>query len=1849
MSKTAWSKDRWFVLGLAALAVNAGGWWWTARQQAPEVKVSRPPEFALGGDEGFARDLSTLRWTFPAPVVAPESTGNWVTNTVVEIRPPVEGAVRWAESNVLEFKPAAAWPKCQTFQARLLDRLAERTGKPVVLPNRPDEFIADPLRLVEATARPKEGDDNRLHIRLRFSAPPAKDSLLKHLRLERPDGGAISWSVLAGDGTPDLRLETEGWLSRDMDTVKLLVNAGLASTVGPAGLAKPAVVDLPRKSTFAFSGVDVSTPDGWEENPAVITLKFTRRPVEKGFLDFVKVDPPVEGLDAGFSSWSDTVSLRGRFQPGKSYRIEVRAGLAAPNGETLAKGSDRTVQVPERSPALRFRDEGRYLSRAGTRRLAVDTVNVPRLKVTARPVYENNLVHGVRQESSRTWWWDDEDAYDGLMGATRAKVFTLKSPVNEVTTHALDLGAILPADASGAWLIRVEQDKPRRAANDEDDEEDYDAPLQATKVVVFSDTGLLAKKHAEGLLVWANSLHTLGAATNAAIQVLSSANQPLGEGVTDAQGLARIALRSPQGEDEIPYLVVARQGNDLSFLNLTNTQVPFPDTTAGHPYHREGYEAFLYTDRGIYRPGETVHAKAVVRDAAFAAPKPFPVEFRVLRPDGGKLAPIPAMLNELGTAEIEVRMPAELPTGNYDLQLWLPGGTAEIGSVDYASEDFIPPQIAVELSGVPAQVRAGEPARVDVKVRHLFGGAGANLPVEARLHVKAANFAPAQWEGYSFGNSERSFSTLFGEAVEASTDETGAATLEMPTEANLKPAARLQGVVNVTVREASGRASTSTRMLWIDPVPHYVGLRPHAAGGAWPVGKPAKLDLAAVLPSGEAATEAGALEYKLFVVTWNTVYTRDGAVARYESRRDERRVADGTVKLAAGRGELALDLKTSGYHRLVVDDPKGGASTAIEFYASEYADASNAWAMDKPGRVDLKPDRETYRPGDTAVLRVQAPNGGKALVTVETDRVLHTAIQDLAGNTGEVRVPVTEAMSPNAYVTVQILRPVKAGDKPGLHRANGASRLVVDRPERRLTVAVQSPAEIRPQSRLETVVKVDGLNGQSAEVSLAAIEEGICLLTNLKTPDPLGWFARTRRLATEHLDLYSLLLPEISETLQAALAEAGGDGIGQLERRLNPIKTRRYKPTALWVGRALTDSNGVARIAVDVPEYTGALRLMAVAVAPGALGSGAGEVKVKRPLILQTGAPRFLAPGDEAQGNLWISNQSAAPMQVKWTVTASGPLAVPTNAGTVTVPAGGDTSVAILLQAARDAAGAATLRVQLAGGGESVTEEIELPVRPAVARETLLRSGRLESGASVEIASTAAWLPSTADGGIQAAGLPALRWKGAYEALMRYPYGCLEQTLSTSFPLLHAADLVEAMLPGRLTRAEAAEFAQAGIHRVLTMQRSGGGFGWWPGSDQDYAYGTVYAVEFLTEAKRAGFDVPADALARALDWTERMLDSGREREADTGTPGWHQTLREQAFACSQLARNGRARADWQARLWELRGKLDIPARVQLARAFAATGDKERAAELLGTSSPAPVAPAANAGFDRTLQSGAATAALHLRAWLEVDPASPAVPALAEALIRLQSGGRWATTHDNAQALLALGAYSRAVAGERKPFAAALAMDGKPALEFTDAKALAANWKTWGGAKATLTNRGPGTLYYHVREDGIPLKATEPEGDHGIAVRRSFRTLNNEPLNAAALRAGDWVVIRTEVDTQGVARDQLVVEALLPAGLEIENPSLATSAETPWIDTDAALPVAHRDIRDDRVVLFTGPVAGARVHHLLARAVTPGTFALPAVSVEAMYDPAVRSRHGAGTLKVTKAPAGGAQSARSGGR
>lgn len=1167
-----------------------------------------------------------------------------------------------------------------------------------------------------------------------------------------------------------------------------------------------------------------------------------------------------------------------------------------------------------------------------------------------------------------------------------------------------------------------------------------------------------------------------------------------------------------------------------------------------------------------------------------------------------------------------------------------PASRDAIGTAEFFVEEFIPNRIHVKADAPEERRSTTDALTLRVRAEEMFGQAAGGRAVKVTVRPVAIPFQPKGFDGFVFGDPERTFT---GETVEMEPDtlgEDGEASMTLGLPPGLLPPAALRMMIQATVLDSGGRGVTAHLERTFDPYPHYIGLRMEGEGFPKPGGE-ARFGIVAVKPDGTVATDAPNLDAEVFRVTHNSVLKRHGAGYHFETSRELHSRYRAGVALQDGRGTLAWTPDETGSFLVRVADPASSASTSRMFHVSTGQWDDQPWSLEKPETVEVAPDRAEYAPGETARILVKAPFAGTLVLTLEQDRVLTSSVFQMPTNTLEVPVPLSTDHMPNVFATAVVVRPVRPAEKWMPHRAVGSANITVSPSSRRLAVEIGNPAEVRPESKLAVRVSVaDAATSAPAKslVTLWAVDEGVLSLTGFETPDPIGYFYGLRRLGVQTADNYRNLMPDLVRPAAAQSHTGGGDGMpGSL--RLSPIASERVKPVVLWAGTRETDTSGVLTAELDVPRHMGRLRVMAVAADGPRFGAGESNVFVRSPLMVQDNLPRFLAPGDRVESGFVVFNNSDAPVSGTLTVRLSGPLAFEgrkAGEGAATVsrdfPFGGGAGIAPRGQAtvrvpldAAAMAGVARVAFSAKAGEERYAGDTELPVRPASPHRRLSGLEQLGAGATTRFTIPSEdFLAGTTSGSLVVSGMPQLRLASGLRYVVRYPYGCLEQTVSGAFPLLKLRSLAAQGALEGVVEDSIAPMVQSAIDRILMMQNWSGGFTMWPGSGDPWPWATVYAAHFLVEAKREGYIVPAEELNSLLGYVGGLLQGN---ESDSRS--------EQAYAAWVLAIAGRPARDRMELLAEKRAELSGEARAMLAASFMLVGDRTLAASLLEEASAAAKAPVVRA-TSGILRSERRQTAILLLARLEQDPTSSDVSLLAKRLHdAMNAEGHWGTTQDTAFALLALGRHADAAGGAGGEFQADLRMGDKTASASNAAPFVAHEYLGNRTVEATL--RGPGSAFAFWTVEGVPQNPPTTAVSKGLTV--SKRLLNRKGVElkpADGVKQGDFVVVEIAVSaTQSL--DNVIIEDLLPAGFEVENKNLKSAeAMDGEGESGEGMSVQRSEARDDRMVAFVDVAAGEkRVFRYAVRAVTPGRYVMPPVQASCMYDPDVQALQPGGTVVV----------------
>jgi len=1542
-----------------------------------------------------------------------------------------------------------------------------------------------------------------------------------------------------------------------------------------------------------------------ESNP-VLCLRFNGElDADLDYGRYVRVSPSVDGE---FSVNSRELCLSGA-RYGVDYKIVVRQGMPGKKKSRRIPADQVLDVMTGHAPAAVWFEQNNYvLSVRSGPSVPLHTINVNRVRCRLYRIHERNLLSSFVRENFRrplnrydmetlgrevgTEVWQGSVAIKGEMD--RQATGRLRLPERFLEAPGLYVLVAENADTSGpVWRGR------------------------ASQWLVITDIGLTTYQGQDGMTVIARSLQDARPLSGIPLTLYARSNMPLAVQVTDHQGRARFApgLFKGKGGRRAVQIVAADDRHGFVFLPLAQAPMDLSDRgVSGRPAPGP-LDAYLFSEQGVYRPGDEVNLVALVRDGQGRPVPGMPLTLRLYDPMDRIKADRILNPDHSGAYVTRITLPGSSLTGRWSARLYTDPEARPVGTRKFQVAPIRPPRIEARLESRGSLV-PGSPLEVRVKADYLYGAPGANLHVGGMVRFSYTPHPFAEYSDFWFGQAGKEPDLLPVQIEDRTTDQQGRARISLTLDRQVQQVRQpLSAHISVEVSDIDGRVVTARMEVPVRQMGRYLGVRPLFTGKSAPASSQARFQ-AVLLDRFGKTLDPGGIRYRLVREEESYQWFLKNDQWGYEKVIVDHLEHSGRLG-TAGQGlvEFALPVGQGRYRLELMDRAGKERLTVYRFVAGNPVTGGG----NRPDLVRLALDKKRYRAGEVARLTIVPPYPGEADLVLAGTGVEQVRSLTLAPEeTTTVEIPVQKEWGSGIYLLVSAYHPVRSG---GVERAVGLVWLDIDPVEYRLDVTISGPEEVRPGREITVPVRVTGSDaGKQVFLTLAAVDEAVLDLTGFQTPDPLAWFFGKKRLGVEIRDLYGRLIRSVQGPDLVARTGSGEDEAPGL--RGSPKSGVRI--VSLFSGPVRTDGQGRVGIPLELPGFTGRLRLMAVAWSGERLGSTSRDLLVRDPVVLSPSLPRFLARDDKAFVRVLLDNMAGPPG--RYTLQWSGRGAVGVESaekslllqqgerGVVDFPvtgkAIGQGEVDLVLQGPGGYRGGGTYPLHVRGRS---LQRLTRTYRELAPNQVF----RLDRSVVQEL------YPESARVLVNVSSSVAVDVPGLLEQLERYPYGCLEQLTSRALPLLYANELAQ-RYGTRLDGTLSERLAQA-IDLILMKQKSTGAFGLWDGLGDDEPWLSAYAMDFLTRAREKGYWVPEFFFLRGLDWMERYLDRPL-------SPG-RQTLSSRIYMTWVLARNGRLRSEDARYLFDsMRKKVASSlAMAQLAGTLALSGDMDRARSGFSLAMSTPDTGGTPDGYGSRLRDLAGLVAVLADVDLEgVDPA----PVWQE-LARTLGQHEFLSTQEQAWLILA-----------------ALTLEpGQPlSLEITQGQAvttigdqvrshtLSLTGSELSAEAVEIRNLASAKVWITVTVTGDPLK-DPPEKSSGFTVRRRLLTPGGTPVDPDQIRQGELIVVSVAgTAPSGEGRQALLVD-LLPAGFEIEKEEVSTYGQFAWLAKET--PLRYRNSRDDRMVISfaTGTLpqeeAGERTFHYawLVRAVTPGTYTMPSPEVEAMYRPDIRARGRAATVRI----------------
>ncbi len=1549
---------------------------------------------------------------------------------------------------------------------------------------------------------------------------------------------------------------------------------------------------------------------------------------------------------------------------GRSYKLTVLHGLKSADGGRLSADRDVRVSLGDRLPLVSIAGTGFILPRLAGSGLTIDTVNVDRLRIHILRMSDRLLTTSSSPLASAG---AEMNAYSirELLANQASVVWTgtmeVRHDPNRTIQTAFPLDDAIGHQGAGAYLVIAENAVSAMPADifssaDQTDDQSarngqYDAA--ASHWVISTDIALTTLTGADGLHVFARSLATAQPMPGVKISLIATGLDVLGAQTTGIDGQAAFPAGLLRGRgSKLAKTLTAIANHDFTTLDLGRPAFDLSDRGVSGRPQAGPVDAFLATDRGVYRPGETVHVVALVRDR-LGIGLDTPVSLILRRPDNVQASRIDVANTQQGGLRRDFVISPTAARGQWSVEATTDPTLPPVGRATFAVQDFVPQQLAVHLAPSADHLTPGAPIALAVDGRFLYGAPAAGLHGEATLRIVRDNEpVPGAPTGYRFG--------IEDEKVEA-----GEQKIDMPdADANGRSAASgtfdvpatvsspLAGILTAGLVEPTGRVVSDSATLHIRNQAMLIGVR--ARVGATPsdfdADTQADFD---ILAYGRDARPISAPGLQWSIVRENRVFDwfDAGGSWTFHYHTVDEPIAGGRADAAAGRAATVTHGLGWGHYRFVATDIATGTSSSTGFDIG-WAEASTD--ADTPDKIGVTAQSTRLAVGQTTRLHIDTPFAGQAQLVIANDRVLETRRFAVPKSGADIAVTASSDWGPGAYVMVSLYRPLAAPARP--HdpvRAIGLAYLAIDQRAHTLSVSLQPPPVAAPRQTIAIPVHVAGAApGDTAFVTLAAVDEGILQITRFASPDPAAFLFGHRRLGVDMRDDYGRLLDAGRDL--GAIREGGDAGIGGAGLAVTSTRI-----VSLFAGPVAVDAGGNATIHLAIPDFEGQLRLMAIAWTRGAVGSASIPMIVRDPVFAEIDLPRFLAPGDTARIAVALVDNDGPAGAYHLDITAAGPATLGANHH-IEANLAPDTRRQWALALTGADIGVGTIDASLSGpNGFHQRRTWSIAIRPAHTQVSLQQTALQKPGASFTLdpRQLDTFIPGSVTVSVGYAGYAGLDASSLLQTLYTYPFGCTEQLASTAWPLIYFND---PGLLGRVPRNEGAKArVQQAVQTILDREDPAGRFGLWRVGDGEASpWLDDYATDFLMHAREAGFDVPADALDRALGWIGQEVGQSDEVQDsafasvrdDSRAYGWYVLTRAGRPDLGTMRREHDTLSVVEPRhgepsfaAWSDTNEVAAPLSLaHLAGALSLMQDHARAHDTFRLAVD-------NLGATRDGRPGWGDwgywSYVRDLAGLVAISADSGEDAIAQSLIDqfglLDLTAPWLSTQEMASLLSAAHALDRDEPGR------AVTVGGRPVAPL---KLPASFAPTLAEMKAgyTVANTGSRPLWRTLLVQGSPLAAF-PAVQAGYQLERHELTLDGKPLDISHLRQNDRFLVVLSGSSSDDADHRTVIVDPLPAGWEIE----AMIGKPDQFDFLGALTRTRvAEARDDRYVAAFDLGPGLNADHsainevdddkgpaplgqnefrvaYIVRVVTPGRFTRPEAVVNDMYRPHLMARTEAG--------------------
>jgi uncharacterized protein YfaS (alpha-2-macroglobulin family) len=1770
---------------------------------------------------------------FVSPVIQENLVGQSVTKTVFRFEPSITGVTRWQDRQTLIFKPNSPLPFREKYKGEL--------DLPALLPLHKEKL--DPMKFrFEVAGREiaavqtdfeliNENDPQNLRVvgSVSFTERVEMQAVEEATTL-RLDGKSLKLNWLTDESARKFAFISES-VKRGEKELKVV----LKIEKNPLEISEDLQKDFSLSPLNDLSVFNISKQEEGDR-PGIIIEFSDELDTRTDFTGLIYVDPRKE---VRLKTISKKVFVSGDFQYGEDYTLNISEGIRSRWGTLLKKAVKETVTFSELKPQMKFASDGVFLPTANERKVRFLTVNLQQVEVEIKKVFENNLGYFLQDQQLNSSQTRNEEFSKYSVNRVGVRVYNdsldLGGERNVWKQHELDLSKLIPANDRGLYIISITFRHKDMLYGDPSEateqrrrhyygEDYYSNPNsrgylyshgRIYKPLIVSDIGLTYKKAYQQHLIYATHVANAKPLSGVKIALKTYQNQVIAIKMTDSEGYADF-----RNIDQDVFYVEAEKDGQRSIIKTNEMSWNLSTfDTEGEESAPGGTRAFIYTERGVYRPGDEVNISVIARNDDNTFPDSHPLTMRIFNPKNQKVYDRTNTAGTDGFYNFHFQTAMEDPTGHWRVEV-LVGSQTFYHTLKI--ETVVPFRLKVNLEPEkPALSAEDKMLNVTLSSNYFFGNPAAGLNAELNLSLRNKDKSFKQYKNFTFSNETMDYKTVETSIFKGALDSEGKAQISWRLPSFKGTPSALEIVLQARVLEKGGRPNLNSLIIPVDPYPHYVGLQKADFDyGYAKVGMALRIPFIAVDPQGKAAA-GRPLKYRIYKgrhYWWWEYDEREDYKLRYKSHYTTTLIQEGTLVSQAIPENLEFTPDEQGMYLVEIEDGSGHiAGIFLNAFARGYAGGGK-----DAGTLTLKTDKVKYFIGEEALISFPVPQEGALLVSIEKGkRVLSSRWFSHNPDENEIKIPIpiTAAMAPTTYVTVSIIQPhaQTANDRP--IRMYGVVPLNVEDPSTHQEIMIAMSNALRSGEKFTVNVKT--ADKSPAQFTIAVVDEGLLDLTRFQTPDPWKHFFKKLRLGVATFDLFAYIIGANKGDVFRTFSIGGGIAESYRDSQLETGKKKRFKPVSMFKGPIKTDADGMATVEFEMPEYIGSVRVMVVAAKENRYTRAEKTVPVKTELMVLPSLPRVVGPQDKFSVPVTVFAMKENIGKVDVTMTLEGPLSLQDSSRKqISFDKTGDKDVFFTVSA--DAAiGQAKITTRAASAKYSAQQVTDIEVRPSSPRIYDAEDKTLEPGQKVSFIIPDRGIPGSNNARISIRRRPNLNFNHRLIWLIRFPYGCIEQSISAVFPQLYLKDFLrDAGKKSKDIEKEIDNNINAGIERLRRFQTPSGGFSYWPGNTNVSEWGSNYAGHFLIEAKKLGYNVPDDLYNNWLRFQQRHAMSTRE------------DLMVRLYRVYLLALAGQPEMGAMNFLKQNSLKdMNNTEKWMFASAYQFSG-VDRIAEEIAKNAGMEVKTYEEFGgtYGSTLRDKAIILEMlvNLGRWAEADR-------LADELSQALSGEDWYSTQTTGYMLLSAGKYLQELEGKsrEKPRLKGeiIRPDGQKISYDTEEIGFEVELLSEFGKEISLSldksysgKRAFATLSWN----GVPLKSDVQDIEKNLSLQVEWLDDDGMKIHPAELPRGKtfWGHFAVK-NLSSVFIEETALVQVLPAGWEIENIRLSGEDLPGWMRKWNLNREEYLDIRDDRIMWFfdlrphsqNRNVRNEYDFVVKLNAVTAGEFFMPPTTVEAMYN------------------------------